>query len=193
MTDTLLALANVKNVGRYFRTPTPQQMQMMLSAPKPPDPQAMAAQAMMEKVRAETAKAVGQQSIDRTKMEQENDFKHMQLQAKTQLDVQKLDLQGQQMGVDHHVALAQLASKLMSDQQDSETQDQQSQQDMAESQMKQDQTAQQGQQAEHPGDLAGGGSSAVARTEHGEDQFRSCAGDDGHGGASSPGNDRPRR
>ena len=147
MTD-MLALANVKNVGRYFKTPTPQQMQQMLSAPKPPDPQAMAAQAMMEKVRAETAKAVGQQTIDRTKMQQENEFKHTQLQAKTQIDLQKLDLEGRQMGVDHHVALAQLASKLMSDQQNSEAQDQQSQQDMADSQAQQDQTAQDGQDKE---------------------------------------------
>ena len=81
--DRHAALANVKNVGRYFKTPNPQQMQAMLSAPKQPDPQAMAAQAMMEKVRTETAKAVGQQHIDRTRMEQENAFKHRQLQAKT--------------------------------------------------------------------------------------------------------------
>ena len=147
MTD-MLALANVKNVGRYFKTPTPQQMQAMLSAPKPPDPQAMAAQAMMEKVRSETAKAVGQQTIDRTKMQQENEFKHAQLQAKTQIDLQKLDLQGQQAGVDHHVALAQLAAQLMKNQQDSESQDQQSQMDMADSQAQQDQTAQDGQDKE---------------------------------------------
>jgi hypothetical protein len=147
MTD-MLALANVKNVGRYFKTPTAQQMQMMLSAPKPPDPQAMAAQAMMEKVRAETAKAVGQQSIDRAKMQQENEFKHRQLEAKTQIDVQKLDLQGQQAGVDHHVALAQLAAQLMKNQQDSESQDQKSQMDMADSQAQQDQTAQDGQDKE---------------------------------------------
>ena len=75
MTD-MLALANVKNVARYFKTPNPQQMQQLLSAPKTPDPQAMAAQAMMEKVRSESAKAVGQQHLDRTKMEAENTFKH---------------------------------------------------------------------------------------------------------------------
>jgi hypothetical protein len=147
MTD-MLALANVKNVARYFKTPNPQQMQQLLSAPKTPDPQAMAAQAMMEKVRSESAKAVGQQHLDRTKMESENAFKHRQLEAKTQVDLQKLDIQSQQAGVDHHVALAQLASQLMKNQQDSEAHDQQSQMDMAEAQQKQDMTAQQGQQAE---------------------------------------------
>ena len=147
MTD-MLKLANVMNVGRYFKTPNPMQLQQMLSAPKQPDPQAMAAQAMMEKVRSETAKAVGQQHLDRVRQQQEIDFKHQQLHAKTAVDLQKLDLQGQQMGVDHHIALAQLASQLMKDQSDQEGQDQQNQLDVADSQMKQDQTAQQGDQAQ---------------------------------------------
>ena len=147
MTD-MLKLANVMNVSRYFKTPNPMQLQQMLSAPKTPDPQAMAAQAMMEKVRSATATAVGQQHLDRTKQQQEIDFKHQQLHAKTMVDMQKLDLQGQQMGVDHHVALAQLASQLMKDQSDQEGQDQKNQLDVADSQMKQDQTVQQGQDAE---------------------------------------------
>ena len=147
MTD-MLALANVKNVGRYFKTPNPMQMQQLLSAPKQPDAQTMAAQAMQEKVRSETAKAVGQQHLDRTRMEQENQFKHQQLHAKTMVDLQKLDLQGQQMGVDHHVALAQLASQLMKDQSDSDAQDQQSQMDSQDQEMKQNQVDQQGQDNE---------------------------------------------
>ena len=147
MTD-MLKLANVMNVGRYFKTPNPMQMQQMLSAPKTPDPQAMAAQAMMEKVRSATATAVGQQHIDRTKMQMENDFKHQQLHAKTQVDLQKLDIESQRMGVDHHVALAQLASKLMSDQSAQEGQDQQNQLDLADSQAKQDQISQDGDDKE---------------------------------------------
>ena len=147
MTD-MLKLANVMNVGRYFKTPNPMQMQQLLSAPKQPDPQAMAAQAMMEKVRSATATAVGQQHIDRTKMQMENDFKHQQLHAKTQVDLQKLDIESQRMGVDHHVALAQLASKLMSDQSAQEGQDQQNQLDLADSQAKQDQISQEGDDKE---------------------------------------------
>ena len=147
MTD-MLKLANVMNVGRYFKTPNPMQLQQMLSAPKQPDPQAMAAQAMMEKVRSATATAVGQQHIDRTKMQMENDFKHQQLHAKTAVDLQKLDIEGQRMGVDHHVALAQLASKLMSDQSAQEGQDQQNQLDLADLQAKQDQISQDGDDKE---------------------------------------------
>ena len=144
MTD-MLKLANVMNVGRYFKTPNPMEMQQMLSAPKTPDAQTMAAQAMMEKVRSETAKAVGQQHLDRTRMEQENAFKHQQLHAKTAVDLQKLDLQGQQMGVDHHVQLAQLASQLMKDNSDSDAQDQQRQLDSQDQEMKQNQVEQEGQ------------------------------------------------
>jgi hypothetical protein len=135
----LLAIANVKNVGRYFKTPDPMQLQQLLSAPKAPDAQMMAAQAMLEKVRMDGAKAVGQQHIDTQRMQTENEFKHQQLQAKTQVDLQKLELQGQQAGVDRHMQLAELASKLMADQQASEAQSQQSQLDMAGQQAKIDQ------------------------------------------------------
>jgi hypothetical protein len=119
----------------------------MQSAPKAPDPMAMAAQAQMEKVRSETAKAVGQQNIDRAKMEQENAFKHTQLHAKTALDLQKLDIESAKAGLDHHVELAKLGSQLMSDDQDRQQQDQQSQIDMAGAQNDANQVDQQRQQA----------------------------------------------
>ena len=96
----MMAIANIKNVGRYFRTPTPQQMQMIMSTPKTPDPMAMAAQAQMEKVRSDTAKAVGQQQLDRERMQAEGKFKYDQLQAKTQYDMQKLQLDAQKSGAD---------------------------------------------------------------------------------------------
>jgi hypothetical protein len=143
----MLALANIKNVSRYFKTPNPQQLQAMQSAPKAPDPMAMAAQAQMEKVRSETAKAVGQQNLDRAKMQQENQFKHQQLHFKTALDLQKLDIEGQKAGLDHHVELAKLGSQLMSDDQDRQQQDQQGQVDMAGAQNDADAQAQQHQQA----------------------------------------------
>ena len=145
----LLAIANVKNVGRYFKMPNPMELQQLLSAPKAPDAQMMAAQAMIEKVRMDGAKAVGQQHIDTQRLQTDNAFKHKQLEAKTQIDLQKLELQGQQQGADHHMQLAQLASKLMADQQAGEQQDQQSQSDMADQQAKQDQMAQDNLAASH--------------------------------------------
>ena len=149
----MLALANIKNFGRYFKTPSPQQMQAILSQPKSPDPMALAAQAQLEKVRSETAKAVGQQQLDREKMTHENVFKHQQLQAKTQIDVHKLAIDGAKAGLDNHVQMAQLASQLMKDQQDSDAADQDSQMKMADAQNQQDQVVQQGQQANNQAQL----------------------------------------
>jgi hypothetical protein len=96
----IMAIANIKNVGRYFKTPTPQQLQAIMAQPKTPDPMAMAAQAQMEKVRSDTAKAVGQQQLDRERMQAEGKFKYDQLQAKTQYDLQKLQLDAQKSGAD---------------------------------------------------------------------------------------------
>ena len=49
------------------------------------------------------------------------------------------------MGVDHHVALAQLASQLMKDNSASDAQDQQSQLDSQDQEMRQNQVEQEGQ------------------------------------------------
>jgi hypothetical protein len=149
----LLALANVKNVGRYFKTPSPQQLQQMQSAPKPPDPMAVAAQAQMEKVRSDSAKSLAQQQLDQSRLLAETQFKHQQLNAKTQIDLQKMDIDAQKAGLDHHVQLATLASKLASDQQDRDQQDQQGQVDIAQAQNDADAQAQKAQQANNDAQL----------------------------------------
>jgi hypothetical protein len=107
---------------------------------------ALAAQAQLEKVRSETAKAVGQQALDRQKMEQENLFKHQQLHAKTAIDLGRLDIEGRKAGVDHATKMGALASQLMKDQSDSDSADQDQQIKMAQAQNQSDQVAQQGQQ-----------------------------------------------
>jgi hypothetical protein len=149
----MLKLANVTNVGRYFKTPNPMQMQQILNQPKTPDPMAVAAQAQLEKVRSDTSKAVGQQQLDREKMTHDHVFKHQQLQAKTQIDIQKLNLEGQKVGIDNHVQMANLAGQLMRDQQDNDQADQDSQLKMADAQNQADQVAQQGQQANNDAQL----------------------------------------
>jgi len=133
MTD-MLALANIKNVGRYFKTPTPQELQAITSAPQQPNPMAVAAQAALEKVRTESAKAVGQQSLDRMKQQQEMDFKHQELHSRTVIDLQKLALEGRKFGVDQQTKLGALAGQLMKAQSDSDQADQKSQVDMANAQ-----------------------------------------------------------
>jgi hypothetical protein len=149
----LLALANVKNVGRYFKTPNPQQLQQMMSQPKAPDPMAVAAQAQIEKVRSDSAKALAQQQLDQSRLIADTQFKHQQLHAKTQLDIQKMDIDAQKAGLDHHVQLTTLASKLASDEQDRQQQDQKGQVDMAQAQNDSDAQAQQAQQAQNDAQL----------------------------------------
>ena len=142
----MLALANIKNVGRYFKTPTPQQIQAIQSQPKTPDALTMTAQAQMEKVRADQAKAIGQQNVDIAKIQSESDFRRKELMAKTAYDFQKLELEGKKWGVDQQGKMAQIASQLMKDQSDAEGQDQQNQMDMASAQQEMDLKRQQAQQ-----------------------------------------------
>jgi hypothetical protein len=143
----ILAIANVKNVGRYFKTPTPAQMQAINSAPKPPDPNLIAAQAQMEKVRSDTAKAVGQQNLDTKKLQSENLLKHLALQAKTEFEFQKLQVDANAAHVDHATKLGALGAQLMKSQSDSDQADTQSQLDMAGQQQASDDSARQHQQA----------------------------------------------
>ena len=143
----MLKLANIMNVGRYFKMPNPQQMQVLMSQPKPPDPMLLAAQAQMEKVRSDTAKSVGQQKIDQDRLAAETHYKHQALQAKTQTDIQKMELDGRKAGVDAHVQLSTLASQLMRDQDDSDQADQDSQLKQADQQNQSNQAAMQHQQA----------------------------------------------
>jgi hypothetical protein len=145
----LLALANIKNVARYFKMPDPQTLQAMTSQPKAPDPMAVAAQAQIEKVRSDSAKALAQQQLDQAKLQAETQYKHQALHSKTAIDLQKLDLEGQKMGVDRHVELTKLAGQLMKDQQDSDAANQDQQIKASQAQAQQDQVAQQGQQAEN--------------------------------------------
>ena len=143
----MLKLANIMNVGRYFKMPNPQQMQALMSQPKPPDPMLLAAQAQMEKVRSDTAKSVGQQKIDQDRLAAETHYKHEALQAKTQTDIQKMELEGRKAGIDAHVQLSTLASQLMRDQDDSDQADQDSQLKQADQQNQSNQVAMQHQQA----------------------------------------------
>ena len=143
----MLSLANVKNVGRYFKTPTPQQMMAIQNAPKPPDPMLIAAQAQMEKVRMEAAKAAGQQNFDTKKLLSEQTLRQHELQAKTEFDFQKLAIEAQKAHVDHATKLGSLGATLMKSQSDSDQADTQNQLDIADQQQTANDSAQQHQQA----------------------------------------------
>jgi hypothetical protein len=88
-----LALANIKNVGRYFKTPPPQVLQAIASTPKEPDAMTLAAKAQFEKVKSETAQALGDQQLKQQKQDQDDAFRHEQLRQKAIFDQQKVELE----------------------------------------------------------------------------------------------------
>ena len=188
----MLKLANIMNVGRYFKMPNPQQMQALMSQPKPPDPMLLAAQAQMEKVRSDTAKSVGQQDLDHARLAAETQYKHQALQAKTQTDIQKMELEGRKAGIDAHVQLSTLASQLMRDQDDSDQADQDSQLKQADQQNQSNQVAMQHQQAMNEAQLK----AAQLASQHMQSMAKidsaHFAGDDGIGRFSSRCDDRTR-
>ena len=89
----MLALSNIKNVGRYFQTPSPQVLQQIASTPKEPDAMTVAAKAQYEKVKSETAQAMGDQQIRQQKQHQDDAFRHQKLQQDLELAQQKLEIE----------------------------------------------------------------------------------------------------
>ena len=75
----MLAIANIKNVGRYFKTPSPQVLQAMQTAPKEPDAMTIAAKANYERVKNQTAKAMGDQQFNAQKQAQDEAFRRDKL------------------------------------------------------------------------------------------------------------------
>ena len=89
----MLEIANIKNVGRYFKTPDPQTLQAIASTPKEPDAMTVAAKAQYEKVKSETASTIGQQQLAQQKQQADDAFRHEQLRQKQLYDQQKLDIE----------------------------------------------------------------------------------------------------
>ena len=108
----MLEIANIRNVGRYFKMPTPDQMQQLLTAPKEPDAMTLAAQAQYQKVKADAAQALGDQNIRKAQQDQDHDLAMAQLREKTLNDQAKLNLQADQIHAQHTQALGQMAADI---------------------------------------------------------------------------------
>jgi hypothetical protein len=147
--EDILKIAGVMNVGRYFKTPTPQQFAQMAAQPAKPDPMAVAAQAQLEKVRSDSAKALAEQQFNSQKLQKELDFKHEDLHAKTALGLEKLKLDGQKAHIDNATKMGQLAGQLQQNENDKNAVDQDGQMKMAEMQQQQDAAQLDARQKEH--------------------------------------------
>lgn len=104
----MLEIANIKNTGRYFKTPPPQVIQQMQTAPKEPDAMTIAAKANYEKVKSQTAKDIGTQQFNAQKQAQDEAFRRDKLAQQQAIDAEKLRLQEAQLALDHQVDMAQV-------------------------------------------------------------------------------------
>ena len=112
----MLELANIKNVNRYFKAPDPQALQQIMSAPKEPDAQTVAAKAMYEKVKSDTVKNVAQSDLDKQKLlvqqqkqQQDDLFRHQALEQKRQAEEAKIAQEAEKAAQEHDAKLAQIA------------------------------------------------------------------------------------
>jgi hypothetical protein len=108
----MLAIANIKNVQRYFKMPDPQAMQQLLSAPKEPDAMTLAAQAQYQKVKADAAQALGDQQLREQDQNQQHELALQQLREKTLYDQQKLDVERDKIHAQHVSTLGQMAADI---------------------------------------------------------------------------------
>jgi hypothetical protein len=104
----MLALLNIKNVSRYFKTPPPQVLQAIATAPKEPDPMTVASKAQFEKVKADSAAKIGQQHIEQDKNKAQAEIQQEQLNQKAGYDNQKIELDRQKLALEHIQELEKL-------------------------------------------------------------------------------------
>jgi hypothetical protein len=80
----LLAVGNIKNVSRYFKKIDPEQLAALADQmARNKEPAQIIAEAEVEKIRADTAKAIGKQQTDREKSQMDDDFRRDKLEVDT--------------------------------------------------------------------------------------------------------------
>ena len=92
LTD-ILAIANIKNVGRYYREITPEVVQKIAETPKEPDAATLLAQSQMEKNRVTMATAISDSNFQDRKLRIDDDFRRDQMVVKGLLDAAKIEAQ----------------------------------------------------------------------------------------------------
>ena len=108
----MLSIANIKNVGRYFKTPDPQTLQAMATAPKEPDAMTIAAKANYERVKSQTAKDLGSQQFNVQKQAQDEAFRRDKLAQQQAYESEQIRLQETQLALDHQVDMASIVADM---------------------------------------------------------------------------------
>jgi hypothetical protein len=92
LTD-ILAIANVKNVGRYYKEVTPEIIAKIAATPKEPDAATLLAQSEMEKNRVKMATEISKSNFADRKLRVDDDFNRDQMVVKGLLDAAKIEAQ----------------------------------------------------------------------------------------------------
>jgi len=92
LTD-ILAIANVKNVSRYYRDIDAETVKRIAETPKEPDAATLLAQSAMEKNRVQMATAISKSNYEDRKLRVDDDFRRDQMIVKGILDAMKIEAQ----------------------------------------------------------------------------------------------------
>jgi hypothetical protein len=91
----MLAIANVKNIGRYFREITEEQVKKIAETPKEPDAATLLAQSEMEKNRVKMATEISKSNFQDRKLRVDDDFRRDDMIVKGLLDAAKIEAEFQ--------------------------------------------------------------------------------------------------
>lgn len=92
LTD-ILAIANIKNVGRYYREIDDATVKRIASTPKEPDAATILAQSEMEKNRVKMATEISKSNFQDRKLRVDDDFRRDQMMVKGLLDAANIEAQ----------------------------------------------------------------------------------------------------
>lgn len=92
LTD-ILAIANVKNVGRYYREVDEATIQRIAATPKEPDAATLLAKSEMEKNRVKMATEISKSNFNDRKLRVDDDFRRDQMMVKGLLDAAAIEAQ----------------------------------------------------------------------------------------------------
>lgn len=95
--EDMMAIVNVKDVGRYFKKMTPEQIEKMNATPNEPPPEMILAQSQMEKVKSDTSKAIAttrtaeqRLALDAEKAKSDDDFRRDKLNVDTAVEAARI-------------------------------------------------------------------------------------------------------
>jgi hypothetical protein len=92
LTD-ILAIGNVKNVDRYYREVSEEQVKAIAATPKEPDAATLLAQSEMEKNRVKMATEISKSNFADRKLRVDDDYRRDEMMVKGLLDAAKIEAQ----------------------------------------------------------------------------------------------------